>query len=101
MNKIIIKIISSKSRIKGSMPKTLNEADKKYIKTIKLKLWKALIDNLFARYVKTIKGKDQKIKNKNVIDPLRKEKNFMAISEQQIKLTDPFIFLSVNIKFYL
>jgi hypothetical protein len=38
MNKIIIKIISSKSRIKGSMPKTLNEADKKYIKTIKLKL---------------------------------------------------------------
>ena len=101
MNKIIIKIISSKSRIKGSMPKTLNEADKKYIKTIKLKLWKALIDNLFARYVKTIKGKDQKIKNKNVIDPLRKEKNFMAISEQQIKLTDPFIFLSVNIEFCL
>ena len=71
MNKIIIKIISSKSRIKGSMPKTLNEADKKYIKTIKLKLWKALIDNLFARYVKTIKGKDQKIKNINVIYPLR------------------------------
>ena len=69
MNKIIIKIISSKSRIKGSMPKTLNEADKKYIKTIKLKPWKALIDNLFARYVKTIKGRDQKIKNKNVIDP--------------------------------
>ncbi len=69
MNKIIIKIISSKSRIKGSMPKTLNEADKKYIKTIKLKPWKALIDSLFARYVKTIKGKDQKIKNKNVIDP--------------------------------
>ena len=51
------------------MPKTLNEADKKYIKTIKLKPWKALIDSLFARYVKTIKGKDQKIKNKNVIDP--------------------------------
>jgi hypothetical protein len=24
---------------------------------------------LFARYVKTIKGRDQKIKNKNVIDP--------------------------------
>ena len=69
MNKIIIKIISSKSRIKGSMPKTLNEADKKYIKTIKLKPWKALIDSLFARYVKTINGKDQKIKNKNVIDP--------------------------------
>jgi len=69
MNKIIIKIISSKSRIKGSMPKTLNEADKKYIKTIKLKPWKALIDSLFARYVKTIIGKDQKIKNKNVIDP--------------------------------
>ncbi len=69
MNKIIIKIISSKSRIKGSMPKTLNEADKKYIKTIKLKPWKALIDSLFARYVKTIKGKDQKIKNINVIDP--------------------------------
>ena len=68
MNKIIIKIISSKSRIKGSMPKTLNEADKKYIKTIKLKPWKALIDSLFARYVKTIKGKDQKIKNRNVID---------------------------------
>ena len=67
MNNIIIKIISSKSRIKGSMPKTLNEADKKYIKTIKLKPWKALIDNLFARYVKTIKGKDQKIKNKNVL----------------------------------
>ena len=69
MNKIIIKIISSKSRIKGLTPKTLNETDKKYIKTIKLKPWKALIDNLFARYVKTIKGRDQKIKNKNVIDP--------------------------------
>jgi len=38
MNKIIIKIISSKSRIKGLIPKTLNETDKKYIKTIKLKL---------------------------------------------------------------
>ena len=50
------------------MPKTLNETDKKYIKTIKLKLWKALIDNLFAKYIKIIKGKDQKIKNKNVID---------------------------------
>ena len=81
MNKIIIKIISSKSRIKGSMPKTLNEADKKYIKTIKLKPWKALIDNLFARYVKTIKGRDQKIKNKNVIDPLKKDKNFIIINE--------------------
>ena len=83
------------------MPKTLNEADKKYIKTIKLKPWKALIDNLFARYVKTIKGKDQKIKNKNVIDPLKKDKNFIIINEQQIKLTDPLILLLVNIKFYL
>jgi hypothetical protein len=69
MNKITIKIISSKSRMKGLIPKTLSETDKKYIKTIKLKLWKALIDNLFARYVKTIKGIDQQIKNKNVIDP--------------------------------
>ena len=98
MNKIIIKIISSKSRIKGSMPKTLNEADKKYIKTIKLKPWKALIDSLFARYVKTIKGKDQKIKNKNVIDPFKKEKNFMVINREQNKLTDPLIILFVNIK---
>ena len=101
MNKIIIKIISSKSRIKGSMPKTLNEADKKYIKTIKLKPWKALIDSLFARYVKTIKGKDQKIKNKNVIDPFKKEKNFMVINREQIKLTNPLILLLVNIKFCL
>ena len=69
MNKITIKIISSKSRMKGLIPKTLSETDKKYIKTIKLKLWKAIIDNLFARYVKTIKGIDQQIKNKNVIDP--------------------------------
>ena len=101
MNKIIIKIISSKSRTKGSMPKTLNEADKKYIKTIKLKPWKALIDSLFARYVKTIKGKDQKIKNKNVIDPFKKEKNFMVINREQIKLTNPLILLLVNIKFCL
>jgi hypothetical protein len=83
------------------MPKTLNEADKKYIKTIKLKPWKALIDSLFARYVKTIKGKDQKIKNKNVIDSLKKDKNFMIINEQQIKLTDLLILLLVNIKFCL
>jgi hypothetical protein len=81
------------------MPKTLNETDKKYIKTIKLKLWKALMDNLFARYVQTIKGNDQKIKNKNVIDPYKKDKNFMVINEQQIKLTDPLILLLVNIKF--
>ena len=101
MNKIIIKIISSKSRIKGLIPKTLNETDKKYIKTIKLKLWKALIDNLFARYIKTTKGKDQKIKNKNVIDSLKKDKNFMIINEQQIKLIDPLILLFVNIKFCL
>lgn len=101
MNKMIIKIISSKSRIKGSIPKTLNETDKKYIKTIKLKLWKALIDSLFARYVKTIKGKDQKIKNKNVIDPFKKEKNFMVINREQIKLTNPLILLLVNIKFCL
>lgn len=83
------------------MPKTLNEADKKYIKTIKLKPWKALIDSLFARYVKTIKGKDQKIKNKNVIDPFKKEKNFMVINREQIKLTNPLILLLVNIKFCL
>ena len=69
MNKITIKIISSKSRMKGLIPKTLSETDKKYIKTIKLKLLKALIYNLFARYVKTIKCIDQQIKNKNVIDP--------------------------------
>jgi hypothetical protein len=60
-----------------------------------------LIDSLFARYVKTIKGKDQKIKNKNVIDSLKKDKNFMIINEQQIKLTDLLILLLVNIKFCL
>ena len=57
------------------------------------------MDNLFARYVQTIKGNDQKIKNKNVIDPYKKDKNFMVINEQQIKLTDPLILLLVNIKF--
>ena len=57
------------------------------------------MDNLFARYIKTIKGNDQKIKNKNVIDPLKKDKNFMIINEQQIKLTDPLILLLVSIKF--
>tara|TARA_Y100000996_G_scaffold318190_2_gene254341 strand:+ start:244 stop:426 length:183 start_codon:yes stop_codon:yes gene_type:complete len=60
-----------------------------------------LIDSLFARYVKTIKGKDQKIKNKNVIDSLKKDKNFMIINEQQIKPTDFLILLLVNIKFCL
>ena len=66
-NKIIINIISKRSKIIGFTPKTLKEEDKKYIKRIKLKLWKDLMKSLFEKNKKTMKGIDKKIKKKNVI----------------------------------
>jgi len=46
-NKVTIKMISKRSLIKGFIPNTLRDADKKYINSMKLKPWKDLIDNLF------------------------------------------------------
>ena len=36
-NKVTIKMISKRSLIKGFIPKTLRDADKKYINSMKLK----------------------------------------------------------------
>jgi hypothetical protein len=38
INKITINIISKRSCVNGLIPKTLREEDKKYIKSMKLKL---------------------------------------------------------------
>jgi len=96
-NKVTIKMISKRSLIKGFMPNTLRDADKKYINSMKLKPWKDLIDNLFPIYIKTPKGIDQKTKKKNVMSLLKKENSFNIIKELHIKLIDVLILELVSI----
>ena len=96
-NNIIINIISNKSLIKGFIPKTLRDADKKYINSMKLKPWKDLIDNLLPIYIKIAKGIDQKTKKKNVISLLKNENSFKSINELHIKLIDALILELVSI----
>ena len=62
INKIIINIISKRSWVIGLIPKTLKEEDKKYIKSMKLKLWKDFMESLFEKNKKIIKGIDQNTK---------------------------------------
>lgn len=62
INKIIINIISKRSFVIGLIPKTLKEEDKKYIKSMKLKLWKDFMESLFEKNKKIIKGIDQNTK---------------------------------------
>lgn len=62
INKIIINIISKRSFVIGLIPKTLREEDKKYIKSMKLKLWKDFMESLFEKNKKIIKGIDQNTK---------------------------------------
>ena len=62
INKIIINISSKRSYGIGLIPKTLKEEDKKYIKSMKLKLWKDFMENLFEKNKKIIKGIDQNTK---------------------------------------
>ena len=90
-NNIIINIISNKSLIKGFIPKTLRDADKKYINSMKLKPWKDLIDNLLPIYIKIAKGIDQKTKKKNVMSLLKNENSFKSINELHIKMIDALI----------
>jgi hypothetical protein len=81
-------MISKRSLIKGFMPNTLRDADKKYINSMKLKPWKDLIDNLLPIYIKIAKGIDQKTKKKNVMSLFKNENSFNIIKELQIKLID-------------
>ena len=62
INKIIINIISKRSWVIGLIPKTLKEEDKKYIKSMKLKLWKDFMESLFEKNKNIIKGIDQNTK---------------------------------------
>lgn len=62
INKIIINTISKRSWVIGLTPKTLKEEDKKYIKSMKLKLWKDFMESLFEKNKKIIKGVDQNTK---------------------------------------
>ena len=62
INKIIINISSKRSYGIGLIPKTLKEEDKKYIKSMKLKLWKDFMESLFEKNKKIIKGIDQNTK---------------------------------------
>lgn len=62
INKIIINTISKRSWVIGLIPKTLKEEDKKYIKSMKLKLWKDFMESLFEKNKKIIKGVDQNTK---------------------------------------
>ena len=62
INKIIINMSSKRSCGIGLIPKTLKEEDKKYIKSMKLKLWKDFMENLFEKNKKIIKGIDQNTK---------------------------------------
>lgn len=62
INKIIINISSNRSCGIGLIPKTLKEEDKKYIKSMKLKLWKDFMESLFEKNKKIIKGIDQNTK---------------------------------------
>ncbi len=96
-NNIIINIISSKSLIKGFIPNTLRDADKKYINSMKLKPWKDLIDNLLPIYIKIAKGIDQKIKKKNVMSLFKNENSFNIIKELQTKLIDVLMLELVSI----
>ena len=96
-NNIIINIISNKSLIKGFIPKTLRDADKKYINSMKLKPWKDLIDNLLPIYIKIAKGIDQKTKKKNVMSLFKKENSFNIIKELQIKLINVLMLELVSI----
>ena len=90
-------MISKRSLIKGFIPNTLRDADKKYINSMKLKPWKDLIDNLFPIYIKIPKGIDQKTKKKNVMSLLKNENSFSIIKELHIKLIDVFILELVSI----
>ena len=96
-NNIIINIISSKSLIKGCIPNTLRDADKKYINSMKLKPWKDLIDNLLPIYIKIAKGIDQKTKKKNVMSLFKNENSFNIIKELHIKVMDVLILELVSI----
>ena len=96
-NKVTIKMISKRSLIKGLIPNTLRDADKKYISSMKLKPWKDLIDNLFPMYIKIAKGIDQKTKKKNVMSLLIYENSFKIIKELHIKLIDDLILELVSI----
>ena len=96
-NKVTIKMISKRSLIKGFMPNTLRDADKKYINSMKLKPWKDLIDNLLPIYIKIAKGIDQKTKKKNVMSLFKNENSFNIIKELQIKLIDVLMLELVSI----
>ena len=90
-------MISKRSLIKGFIPNTLRDADKKYINSMKLKPWKDLIDNLLPIYIKIAKGIDQKTKKKNVMSLLKNENSFNIIKELHIKLMDVLILELVSI----
>ena len=90
-------MISKRSLIKGFIPNTLRDADKKYINSMKLKPWKDLIDNLLPIYIKIAKGIDQKTKKKNVMSLFKNENSFNIIKELHIKLMDILILELVSI----
>ena len=90
-------MISKRSLIKGFIPNTLRDADKKYINSMKLKPWKDLIDNLLPIYIKIAKGIDQKTKKKNVMSLFKNDNSFNIIKELQIKLIDVLMLELVSI----
>ncbi len=90
-------MISKRSLVKGFIPNTLRDADKKYINSMKLKPWKDLIDSMFPKYIKIAKGLDQKTKKKNVMSLLKYENSFNIIKELHIKLINVLILELVSI----